>query len=90
MPVTLCNPVAKCVEYKDPATNQTKLDCTPRTNPDDHLVCYETRNDGASPQFEQREVIVSNQFGKEQRLTVLQRKNQLCIPSLKAHVPAGR
>jgi hypothetical protein len=90
MPVTLCNPVAKCVEYKDPATNQTKLDCTPRTNPEDHLVCYETRDDGASPQFEEREVIVSNQFGKAQRLIVWRRKNLLCIPSLKAHVEPGR
>jgi hypothetical protein len=90
IPVTLCNPVSKCVEYKDPATNQTKLDCTPRTNPDDHLVCYQTRDDSASPQFEEREVIVSNQFGKAQRLTVWRRKNQLCIPSLKAHVDARR
>ena len=55
-------------------------------NPDAHLVCYETIDALGTPQFEQREVIVSNQFGKEQRLTVWRRKNLLCVPSLKAHV----
>ncbi|MCI0387309.1 MAG: SBBP repeat-containing protein [Acidobacteria bacterium] len=89
-PATLCNPVIKCVENKTPSTNPTKPDCTPRLNPDDHLVCYETMDDRGTPQFEQREVIVSNQFGKEQRLTVWRRKNLLCIPSLKAHVEPGR
>lgn len=86
-PVTLCNPVVKCVDDNNPATPP---DCAQVMNPDDHLVCYETRDDGASPQFEQREVIVSNQFGKEQPLTVWRRKNLLCIPSLKAHVGATR
>lgn len=75
-PTTLCNPAVKCVGR----------DCTPVLNPDAHLVCYETTDAQGTPQFEQRDVIVSNQFGKEQRLTVWRRKNQLCLPSLKAHV----
>jgi hypothetical protein len=86
-PTTLCNPVVKCVDDQNSATPP---DCTPVFNPDDHLVCYETRDDGGKPQFEQREVIVSNQFGKEQRLTVYRRKNQLCVPSLKTHVSGAR
>ena len=75
-PTTLCNPVVKCVGR----------DCTPVLNPDAHLVCYETAEAEGTPQFELREVIVSNQFGKEQRLTVWRRKNLLCVPSLKAHM----
>jgi Beta-propeller repeat len=86
-PTTLCNPALKCVPTGNPAK---PYDCTQRLNPDDHLVCYETMDERGTPQFEQREVIVSNQFGKEQPLTVLRRKNQLCIPSLKAHVDAKR
>jgi hypothetical protein len=86
-PVTLCNPAVKCVPTGNPAK---PFDCSQRINPDDHLVCYETRDDGASPQFERREVVVSNQFGKEQRLSVLRRKNLLCVPSLKAHVEPKR
>ena len=84
-PTTLCNPAFKCAPTGNPAN---PLDCTQRLNPDDHLVCYETMDERGTPQFEQREVIVSNQFGKEQPLTVLRRKNLLCIPSLKAHVDA--
>ena len=84
-PTSLCNPAFKCVPTGNPAN---PLDCTQRLNPDDHLVCYETMDERGTPQFEQREVIVSNQFGKEQPLTVLRRKNLLCIPSLKAHVDA--
>jgi Beta-propeller repeat len=75
-PTTLCNPAVKCLGQ----------DCTPVLNPDAHLVCYETIDAQGAPQFQQREVIVSNQFGKEQRLTVWRRKNMLCAPSLKAHV----
>jgi hypothetical protein len=75
-PTTLCNPVKKCVD--DPNT-ATKPDCVPILNQDDHLICYETRDDGATTQFEQREMIVSNQFGKKQRLTVYRRKNLLCV-----------
>jgi Beta-propeller repeat len=75
-PTTLCNPAIKCLGQ----------DCTPVLNPDAHLVCYETIDAQGTPQFQQREVIVSNQFGKEQRLTVWRRKNMLCAPSLKAHV----
>lgn len=75
-PTTLCNPVIKCLGN----------DCTPILNPDAHLVCYETKDAAGTPEFERREVIVSNQFGQEQRLIVLRRKNQLCLPSLKAHV----
>jgi hypothetical protein len=74
------------VDNKTPSTHPTERDCAQVSNPDDHLVCYETRDDGASPQFEQRDVVVSNQFGKAQRLTVWRRKNLLCVPSLKAHV----
>jgi hypothetical protein len=83
-PVTLCNPVAKCIDHDhNPAT---PLDCTQVLNPDDHLVCYETRDDSGNPNFERREVIISNQFGQEQRLTVLRRSNLVCLPSLKQHV----
>ncbi|HKQ93035.1 MAG TPA: SBBP repeat-containing protein [Blastocatellia bacterium] len=75
-PTTLCNPAIKCIGQ----------DCTPILNNDAHLVCYETADAEGTPQFQLREVIVSNQFGKEQRLTVWRRKNMLCAPSLKAHV----
>lgn len=82
-PVTLCNPVAKCVDHDhNPATPP---DCTQVLNPDDHMVCYETRDD-SGPSFDRREVIVSNQFGGEQRLTVLRRTNLMCLPSLKSHI----
>ncbi len=83
-PVTLCNPVVKCVD--DDHNSATPPDCTQVLNPDDHLVCYETRDQSANPHFERREVIVSNQFGQAQRLTVLRRTNLLCLPSLKAQV----
>lgn len=75
-PVSLCNPVIKCLNK----------DCAPVLNPDDHLVCYETVDERGTPEFEKREVEVSNQFGQHQRLTVLRRKNLLCLPSLKAHL----
>ncbi len=75
-PVSLCNPVIKCLNG----------DCAQVLNPDDHLVCYETRDERGTPEFEKREVEVSNQFGQHQRLTVLRRKNLLCLPSLKAHL----
>ncbi|HEV8369635.1 MAG TPA: SBBP repeat-containing protein [Pyrinomonadaceae bacterium] len=83
-PVTLCNPVAKC--FDDDHNPNTPPDCTQVLNPDDHLVCYETRDDSANPNFDRREVIVSNQFGGEQRLTVLRRTNLMCLPSLKSHL----
>lgn len=83
-PVTLCNPVAKCVDLDN--NSETPPDCTQILNPDDHMVCYETRDDSGNPTFERREVIVSNQFGGEQRLTVLRRTNLMCLPSLKSHV----
>jgi len=82
-PVTLCNPVVKCVD--DDHNSSTPPDCTPILNQDDHMVCYETRDD-SGPNFERREVIVSNQFGEEQRLTVLRRTNLMCLPSLKTQV----
>jgi hypothetical protein len=75
-PVSLCNPVIKCLDG----------DCAQVLNPDDHLVCYETMDERGTPEFEKREVEVSNQFGQHQRLTVLRRKNLLCLPSLKAHL----
>jgi hypothetical protein len=87
-PATLCNPVVKCVD--DDHNPATPEDCTQVLNPDDHLVCYETRDQGANPNFERREVIVSNQFGQEQRLTVLRRTNLICLPSLKAKVGVQR
>ena len=83
-PVTLCNPVTKCVD--DDHNSATPPDCTQVLNPDDHMVCYETRDDSGNPTFDRREVIVSNQFGGEQRLTVLRRTNLMCVPSLKSHV----
>lgn len=75
-PVSLCNPVIKCLNG----------DCTQMLNPDDHLVCYQTIDERGTPEFEKRDVEVSNQFGQHQRLTVLRRKNLLCLPSLKAHL----
>lgn len=86
-PVMLCNPAAKCTDDNNPLTPP---DCTQVLNPDDHLVCYETRDDSANPHFERREVIVSNQFGPAQQLTVLRRTNLLCLPSLKQHVERTR
>ena len=82
--VTLCNPVKKCIDADH--NSATPPDCTQVLNPDDHLVCYETRDQSASPFFERRQVIVSNQFGQQQQLTVLRRTNLLCVPSLKANV----
>jgi hypothetical protein len=75
-PVMLCNPAIKCVGG----------DCTGRLDPDGHLVAYETRDPNGGTHFEQREVIVSNQFGAQQRMTAWRRKNLLLVPSLKAHV----
>jgi len=75
--------VVKCVD--DDHNSSTPPDCTPILNQDDHMVCYETRDD-SGPNFERREVIVSNQFGEEQRLTVLRRTNLMCLPSLKTQV----
>ena len=83
-PVTLCNPVVKCIDHDN--NPFTPLDCGQVVNPDDHLVCYETRDDSAHPNFDRRAVIVSNQFGQSQRLMVLRRTNMLCLPSLKAQV----
>ena len=79
-PIMLCNPAVKCVGS----------DCTQLFNPDDHLVCYETKDGSGTPNFERREVIVSNQFGQQQRLTVLKRSNMLCVPSLKRHLAGTR
>lgn len=79
-PSMLCNPAAKCVDG----------DCTQVLNPEDHLVCYETKDARGTPNFERREVIVTNQFGQRQRLTVFSRANLLCVPSLKAHVNSSR
>lgn len=79
-PVSLCNPVIKCL----------KGDCTQMLNPDDHLVCYETIDERGTPEFEKREVELSNQFGQHQKLTVLRRKNLLCLPSLKAHLDGSK
>ena len=83
-PVTLCNPVAKCVD--DDHNSATPPDCTQILNPDDHMVCYETRDDSGNPTFDRREVIVSNQFSGQQRLTVLRRTNLMCLPSVKSHI----
>lgn len=83
-PVSLCNPVLKC-----PNNPASPLDCSQRLNPDDHMVCYEVRHEGGNNIFGKRDVIVSNQFGKEQLLTVHKRQNLLCIPSLKAHVKSS-
>ncbi|HEV8487788.1 MAG TPA: hypothetical protein VGV87_29875, partial [Blastocatellia bacterium] len=79
-PLLLCNPVVKCVDG----------DCTQVLNQDDHLVCYETRDSRGTTNFEKREVIISNQFGQQQRITVLRRANLLCVPSLKALADPGR
>lgn len=79
-PVTLCNPVVKCVDG----------DCTQILNPDNHLVCYETKDASGSPNFERREVIVSNQFGQPRILSVWRRANLICLPSLKEPIPGSR
>ena len=87
-PTTLCNPVAKCIEYNNPSTSNVGLHSGHKPRRPPGLL----RDEGPErrPQFERREVIVSNQFGKEQRLTVWRRTNLLCVPSLKAHVEPGR
>ena len=85
---TLCNPVMKCID--DDHNSATPPNCTQQLNPDDHLVCYETRDQSAQPHFEKREVVVSNQFGQEQRLTVFRRTNLLCLPSLKSKLGTSR
>ncbi|HEX6729602.1 MAG TPA: SBBP repeat-containing protein [Pyrinomonadaceae bacterium] len=74
-PVTLCNPVVKCIDG----------DCGGVVNPDDHLVCYETKDAQGTPNFVKQEVIVSNQFGAQQHLQAWRRTNLMCLPSLKAH-----
>jgi hypothetical protein len=79
-PVTLCNPVVKCVDG----------DCTQILNPDNHLVCYETKDAPGSPNFERREVVVSNQFGQPRMLSVWRRANLICLPSLKEPLPGSR
>ena len=80
-PASLCTPVLKCIDHdNNPAT---PLDCSQRLSTDDHLVCYEVRHESGSNIFGKRFVIVSNQFGKEQVLSVEKRENILCIPSLK-------
>ena len=70
-PVLLCNPVDKNGEGIKNAA--------------DHLICYKTRSQD-KPQFEQRGVLVHNQFGA-QRLKVRNRDNLLCVPSLKSESP---
>jgi hypothetical protein len=47
-------------------------------NPSTHLTCYSVR----APKFENQEVTVTNQFKKEQRLSV-RRPYRLCVPSYK-------
>jgi hypothetical protein len=77
-PVALCNPVVKCVPGKD---------CTEISNPDDHLTCYALAR--SSNRFSRAEVVVSNQFGEQQPLTVLDR-DILCVPSTKKVVVPPR
>jgi hypothetical protein len=78
-PVSLCNPVEKCVGEN----------CTQPVNPEDHLICYLTKDPAGTPNFVPREVLVSNQFG-EQRLTVFRRNNLLCLPSSKKLIEGSR
>jgi hypothetical protein len=72
-PVSLCNPVTKCHEDGR---------CTEPVHPEEHLVCYRTEDAPDTPDFQRRQVLVSNQFG-EQRLTVVRRNDLLCLPSSK-------
>lgn len=71
-PELLCNPVSK---------NGEEI-----KNSDEHLVCYQTRPPAQQPPFGKREVIVSNQFGR-QTLRVKNRDNLVCVPSRKAEAP---
>ena len=71
-PVSLCNPVEKCLGDE----------CTVPVHPKEHLTCYRTQDDPDTPDFQRRHVLVSNQFG-DQRLIVLKRQNLLCLPSSK-------
>jgi hypothetical protein len=73
-PVMLCNPVEKCEESGV---------CTSPENPEAHLTCYQTDDAAGTPNFAQRNVLVTNQFGESQRLIVYRRQNLLCLPSLK-------
>ncbi len=66
-PERLCNPVNKNDEG---IVNETA-----------HLTCYKTKDKRGSPEFEPREVLVENQFGR-QRLS-LSKARSLCLPALK-------
>ncbi len=70
IPVALCNPVIKWHGGKEYPVN----------NPQQHLVCYQIKSSITG-----KEVVVSNQFGKQQKLTV-GRSNLLCVPSSKTVV----
>lgn len=48
-------------------------------DPDTHLTCYKIKQ---REPFAKRDVVVQNQFGDEQALTVV-RPRTLCVPSLK-------
>jgi hypothetical protein len=66
-PKMLCNPVIKWHDEEE----------FPVSNPEEHLVCYKIKSNIAD-----RKVIVANQFGDKQELTV--GKSQfLCVPSKK-------
>ncbi len=76
-PIMLCNPVEKC----DAAGV-----CTSIENPEAHLTCYRTLDVAGTPEFVPQEVLVTNQFGRSQRLEILRRRNLLCLPSQKTEV----
>jgi hypothetical protein len=71
-PELLCNPVRK---------NGEEI-----KTPDEAMVCYKTTPPARQPEFGKREIIVSNQFGR-QTLQVRNRDNLLCVPSRVAAVP---
>ena len=74
----ICTPVVKNGKFPDDLRNTI-----------DHLVCYDIRagdregdKEGDKEGTERREVLVDNQFGLQQPLTVA-RPQLLCVPSLK-------
>jgi ribosomal protein L35AE/L33A len=66
-PKMLCNPVMKWHDEEE----------FPVNNPEEHLVCYKIKSNVAD-----KKVIVANQFGDKQELTVGKSK-LLCVPSKK-------
>ena len=76
-------------ETTDKLVTKPKLVCNPVdkngegiVNSEVHLTCYEVKRPKGDPEFEDRNVSVTNQFGEDQVLEVTNPK-LLCVPSSK-------